>query len=280
MPFKYAGFTLMMPDLTIPESAALLKELGYDGVEWRVHSVPAESSKNDTWRGNKATIDIDTIEETADDIKKLCDDNGLEIISLGTYLSYNMLDDLEKCMAAAKKMGCHSIRMSTPKYDSSKSYNDILDAAISGFSKVEKLAEKYRVRANIELHNGVICPGASSAYMLVSEFDPDHIGVIVDPGNMVTEGYEDWHMGFDVLGPYLAHVHVKNTALVQCDGVWKSKVVPLDKGIVSWRSVLKALNDVGYNGWLAMEDLSTDDTKTKLKRGIEYLKSIEPESAE
>ena len=41
MAFRYAAFTVMMPDYTIEESAALLSKLGYDGVEWRVHNVPS-----------------------------------------------------------------------------------------------------------------------------------------------------------------------------------------------------------------------------------------------
>ena len=282
MSFKYAGFTVMMPEFTVQESAALLKELGYDGVEWRVHSVPSESSRADFWGGNKATIGIDTIEDTAASIKQLCDDSGLEILGLGTYLSYKMLDEIERCMVAAKTMGCQSIRISTPKYDGSENYNDLLDAAIDGFAKVETLAQKYGVRANIELHNGCITSSASAAYRLVSEFDPDSFGVILDPGNMIYEGHENWQMAMELLGPYLAHVHVKNAAWVQCDTKddvknWKSKIVSVKEGIVSWKDILTALNNVGYTGWLSVEDFAPGDTKSKLAQDLQYLKSIEAE---
>ncbi|GIX08239.1 MAG: hypothetical protein KatS3mg115_2642 [Candidatus Poribacteria bacterium] len=46
-------------------------------------------------------------------------------------------------------------------------------------------------------------------------FRPEQVGVIHDAGNMVHEGFENYQMGCELLGPYLAHVHVKNAAWVR-----------------------------------------------------------------
>jgi len=55
-------------------------------------------------------------------------------------------------------------------------------------------------------------PSPALAERLVSHFDPRHVGVILDAGNMVYEGFETYSLAVDLLGPYLAHVHVKNAA--------------------------------------------------------------------
>lgn len=280
MPFKYAAFSVMMPEFTIEEAAVLLKELKFDGVEWRVHSVPSVwPEKLDFWRGNRATLDIDTIADQAKSIRRVTDDLDLEVVGLGTYLGYKLLDDIERCMEAARIIGCGSIRVSTPSYDGSVDYHDLYEEAIDGYAKVEELARKYKVRANIEIHSGNICCSASLAYRFVSNFDPDFVGVILDPGGMIIGGYENWQLGIEILGPYLSHVHVKNSILKEIEESqetkrWRTAVVPMSEGFVSWSDVLTSLNKVGFKGWLALEDFAPGETKAKLSQDLGYLKEI------
>ncbi|MHB9039019.1 MAG: sugar phosphate isomerase/epimerase family protein [Armatimonadota bacterium] len=281
MAFRYAGFTVMMPEFNPEEAAPLLKELGYDGVEWRVHTVAASFGENaDICRANRATIDIESVEKKAESIRRLSEDNGLEIVGLGTYLSYKFLDDVKRCMEAAKMMDCPSIRVSVPKYTGSVNYNDLFEEAVEGYGKVEDLAKQYGVRATIELRPGNICSSASLAYKFVSNFDPDHVGVVYDPGNMISEGYENWQLGLELLGPYLSHIHVKNTAWVEDadssgEKCWRNVAVPMRDGFVPWRLVMSVLDKLGYKGWMSLEDFAAGDTKTKLAADISYMKSIE-----
>jgi len=37
---KYAAFTVMTPEWDLQETARNLAQLGYDGVEWRVQTLP------------------------------------------------------------------------------------------------------------------------------------------------------------------------------------------------------------------------------------------------
>lgn len=57
---------------------------------------------------------------------------------------------------------------------------------------VEKLAKKHGVKANVEIHMRTICPSAGLTYRFVSNFDPEYVGVIYNPGNMIHEGFENW----------------------------------------------------------------------------------------
>jgi sugar phosphate isomerase/epimerase len=280
MPFRYAAFSVMMPEFTIAESAALLKSLGYEGVEWRVHHVPkSDLAKTGFWSDNKSTIDLETILDQANEVRRISQENNLEIVCLGAYLGYKHLEEIERCMKAAKQMGCPCVRVSPPKYDGSINYHDLYEDAVDGFNRVEDLARTYCVRAVIELHRGNICSSASLAYKFVSNFDPDYVGVILDPGNMICEGYENWQLGLEMLGPYLSHVHVKNTGVAKGDSLngswtWYTVSAPLNEGLVYWPEVLRALDAVGFGGWLSVEDFSAGETKAKLCKDIDYLKSI------
>ena len=116
---------------------------------------------------------------------------------------------------------------------------------------------RYGVRALVETHHKTITPSASLTHRLVSGFDPEHVGVLFDPGNMVFEGFEDYRMGLELLGPYLAHVHLKNARYApHKDGVWRPVWSPLEAGVVDFRAFLAALRGVGYDGWLVLEDFS------------------------
>jgi sugar phosphate isomerase/epimerase len=99
---------------------------------------------------------------------------------------------------------------------------------------------------------------------------------------MIHEGMENWQWGVEVLGEYLAHVHVKNAKWEvkygEANGnlVWRASWATMRGGIVNWSDVLSALKKVGYDGYLSNEDFSTEmSTDDKLKDDIEYLKSLE-----
>lgn len=283
MAFKHCVFTVMTPDLTLEETAAALAECGYDGVEWRVHTAPTKtSSERDYWNGNRATVDIGSLPDGAARVKALSDAHRLAVPALGTYLKPTELELIERCMRAAQVMNCPQIRVHVPSYDGSRDYNDLFTEAVGQYRKVEGLAAKSGVRANIELHMGTICPSAGLAHRFLSNFDPKYVGAIYDPGNMVHEGFENWQMGLELLGPYLAHVHVKNAGWYvesENDGisVWKPRPAAIREGQASWAEVLNALRKVGYDGWLSFEDFSEGDTRKKLAENIAFLKGLTPE---
>jgi sugar phosphate isomerase/epimerase len=72
---------------------------------------------------------------------------------------------------------------------------------------------------------------------------------------MVVEGKEDWALGLDLIGDYLAHVHVKNTAWHR-DARWAWRWEELDAGIVDWEEMLRLLSARAYAGYLSNENLS------------------------
>ena len=280
---KFSIFTVGVPDLTPEELLVKLKEYGYDGVEWRVTEI-AEDKKDEEpsyWGNNKCTIDVNTLEEKAAELKAFCDEQGVEIAALGTYTRCNEHEKAEAAVRAAAAMGCKKIRVSPYGYDGSENYNDLFNKAVEDYKVLEGYAKKYGVKINLEMHMNTIITSASAAYRLASHFDSRYIGVIYDVGNMVYEGYEQYKAGIEILGEYLDHVHIKSAAWKEKetleDGTvnWEVQAMPLNKGSVDFYKFLKALKQSGYDGYVSFEDFSTEkSTDEKLKFNIEYIRSI------
>ena len=280
---KHSIFTVVMPEFGVAEAAQRMKAWGYDGAEWRVTTVPSPMPAiPNYWSANKATVDFAKLPGSAQEAKKISGDAGLEIPALATYLSCTDLESVKKAMEAALIMGAPMLRVSVPGYDAKTNYRTLFATAQDDYAKVEHLARANKVKACIEIHMGNICPSASAAYRFASVFDSKHVGVIFDPGNMVYEGMEAWQFGLELLGEYLAHVHVKNSGWRIMFGepngnlVWQPYMATLRAGIVNWADVIAALKAVKYNGWLSNEDFSSDQgTEPKLVDDLAYLKALE-----
>jgi len=282
---KYAVFTVMTPEWDPCQVAQNLCELGYDGVEWRVQTVPEDipaGTPVSYWGYNKATVDIKQVVELAPEVQRISQQAGLEICSLTSYLEVGQTEGVERVMRAARMVGSPRVRVNVPPYDRSRNYNDLFTDTTRHLREVEKLAREYGVQADLEMHMGNIIPSAGLAHRLISPFDPEVVGVIYDPGNMVHEGYESWRMGMELLGPYLHHVHAKNAvwekaeALQDGSVLWRCNHAPLRKGVANWHEIMADLKAVGYDGWLSFEDFSTEEpTREKCRNNLAYLKALE-----
>jgi sugar phosphate isomerase/epimerase len=273
---KVGVFTVSLPDLTPEEAVREIKDAGYDGVEWRVTHVPEElrSDEPSFWGNNLCTLEP-TVEE-ARRARRLSEEAGLEIPGLGTYVALGDLEAAHEAMRFAVTAGVPQVRVGAGAPDG-RPYEELFDAAREFLAGVEDLARSHGVKALIEIHHKTICPSASLAQRLVSSFDPGLVGVILDPGNMAQEGFEDYRIGAELLGPYLAHVHIKNSAFERPagGGVWEPRWAPLEDGVVDFGQVFEALEHVGYDGWLVMEDFSgVRPSREALKFNLEFLRSF------
>ena len=278
---KISVFTVITPEYTPEEIVGKLARMGFEGVEWRVVAVLRGNEQGISfWKGNKCTLSLQTLEKKADYIKGITEEVGLKICNLATYLQSDEFEKIEKVMQAAEIMECPQMRINAPSYERGDNYNSLFQETRKNLEKVEKIASKYGIKALLELHMGKIIPSASAAYRLISFFDPRYIGLIYDPGNMIQEGYENWRMGMELLGAYLAHVHVKNSKWViekkneRGVSFWRPTWAQLKEGVVDWKQVISDLKAVGYKGYLSLEDFSDIPTEKKLNEDIEYLKSL------
>lgn len=280
---KYSLFTVSTPELSPEQLLQKIKAYGYDGVDWRVTAMPTDpailAEKPSYWRNNLCTYEIGNLDALAPEIRALTARYGLCINALATYLDCgDAPEKIETCMRAAKSMGCTRIRVNSLRYDENIGYTELYARAVAGFGRVERAAREIGVKADFEMHMGTITPSASAAKHLAANFDPRYIGVIYDSGNVVYEGYEEYRMAFEILGPYLDLVHIKNAKWIKKEVDGKQKYAPgwapFTDGHADFTRCFAALAAVGYDGWVTFEDFSDQDSDTKLREDLAYIKAI------
>ena len=279
---RYAVFTVGLPELTPEEAAVALRDLGYDGVEWRViDQRPSVDGQPGFWAGNRCTWPLAALGDDAPRIKALTEEAGLAMPVLGTYVTCEDPGAVERAVRGVVSLGVPALRINVPKYDGSTRYLALRERSLAQYRDVAALAQSHGVRALVEIHHASLLPSASAAAAFLSGFDPRHVGAIHDAGNMVYEGYEQYRLGLEVLGPYLGHVHLKNARWRQvgtrADGSaeWRPEFAPIPDGIVDVAALFRALRQVGYDGWVSFEDFSREQPLIdRLRANLAYVRRV------
>jgi len=260
---KLSVFTVAAPDLSPAELAAAAKQAGLDGIEWRYQDVPAgrEQEQPSFWGNNRCSIPTGWNEEQLEEFRHAAEAAGVQSIAVVPYLKCGDLAGTRRVLEAAKRLGASFIRLGVHGYDRTRPYPELFDEQRRYLREAEGLCGEFGVKGLIELHHFTIASSASAAYRLLEGLDPAAIGALYDPGNLVFEGFENYRMGMEILGPYLAHVHMKNAdwkSEVDHNGQirWNAGWAGIDKGVVDWVQVAADLRAVGYRGWIGVEDFS------------------------
>jgi sugar phosphate isomerase/epimerase len=253
---------------------------GWDGIEWRVTD-QSEAANPGFWAGNRATWPLTGLEDSIDDIARITREAGLEISGIGGYARCDDHENVDRMLAATAALGARQVRVTMPRTDSGE-YRELFAAARGDVARAATRAGELGVKALIELHHETITPSASAAFRLVDGLDPEHVGVIHDLGNLVIEGQESHLAAFQLLGPYLAHVHVKNVRWVpgepETDGTvrWHSEWAPMRTGQADVDAYFTALHEFGYDGWVTSEDFSTElPLEERTLDNLAYLRDVE-----
>jgi sugar phosphate isomerase/epimerase len=260
---KFAVFTASLPEWSPQEAARRLADAGYDGVEWRIVDQAASADgKPGFWAGNRCTWPLSTLLDDLDDIRVCTRDAGLDMPALGTYVACDEPEAVETVMRAARQLGVGQLRVRIPNYDGVESYAEVWRRRRREYTEVAEIAARNQVRALVEIHHRPPVQSPHAAAAFVDGFDPAQVGVIHDIGNMVFEGWAQYRLGLEVLGEHLAHVHVKNGQWVRggtrADGStsWVTAPAGLRDGIADITELFRALRQVGYDGWVSLEDFS------------------------
>lgn len=180
---------------------------------------------------------------------------------------------LEKCAELAQQLDCRILTMHIgviPDDEQDPVYRDMLEAG-------QKIAS-FLAPAGLSL---AIETGPDSAAVLRRYVDACGRGIAVnfDPANFVMVGADDELNAVRILSDKIVHTHAK-------DGVSRRKVspayfyhkfaegdlewmqqsdicseTPLGQGSVRWDAYLKALKEVGYDGYLTIEHEIRDDAR-------------------
>ena len=284
MKMKLSLTSVALPHLSLEETVGFAARLGYDGLELRVRRIPSEAvgQAYSFWGNHANDLSPENFVRLAPRIRRLCADAGLAIPALASNATATEIEDLHRLAEGAAICGCPLVRIGAPRrYDGSASYHELFAEAVDAFGRALEVVQSHGGRGLLEIHGGTIAVSAGLAYRLVSNFSPESIGVIYDVQNMVREGYEGARLGLDLLGPYLAHVHVGGHAPSPGDRdargtlAWDWQRSELSDGLLSVPDLLAELRRVGYDRFITVEDLRPDaEAELKFRTAVQYLRGL------
>ncbi|MCL2287120.1 MAG: sugar phosphate isomerase/epimerase [Firmicutes bacterium] len=116
--------------------------------------------------------------------------------------------------------------------------------------------------------------GPETAQVLLEFLDSLGAGgvrVNYDPANLVMVVADDPVKGVHTLGKYIVHTHAKDGLQLSANPL-KWEEVPLGKGGVKWDDYLRALNEIGFNGFLTIEREVGDTPEADIRMAADFLR--------
>jgi sugar phosphate isomerase/epimerase len=263
MTWQLSLFTTCAPWLPLDELAPMCAAAGLAGLDLAIRDHAFDRAKPlNFWNNNAAIIDQRRLEELVPPAAAALRRHGLAVRMLNSYIQPSELDVANRLAAVAAQVGAPLVRVWSPAPRLGQTRAQVAEAQ-ANWRELERIAAQHGIRFVLELHNNTITTGASGALRLIDGLDPKRVGVILDIANTAIEGNEPLPMAIDLLGPYVAHVHVKDLA-IRPGNQWHgctTEVTPLGLGHMRWTECLCILRNAGYQGWLAIENF------TGLERG-------------
>jgi hexulose-6-phosphate isomerase len=233
---KKALILSMLPgNLSYVERFNLAKEVGFDGIEAppisdpeeikkiraasELSGVPVHSIIYGGWHAPLSSADPRTVEK------------GLQ--------------DMQAALHCAKELGADTVLLVPAIVNESTRYADAYTRSQQNIRKLIPLAEKLKVVIAVEnvWNNFLLSPLEFARY--VDEFRSPLVKAYFDVGNVLAFGWsEDW---IRTLGKRIQRIHLKDFKRST------RQFVNLLEGDVNWREVRKALDEVGYRGFLTAE---------------------------
>lgn len=218
-----------------------VKEAGFDGVEMNSHM-----DQDEVVRAKEAT---------GLEIASVCGAHhwGKPLSSPDPRIREQGLEALKQTLRDAKRYGASSVLLVPAVVSQEISYSEAYERSQAEIRKAIPLAEELGVKIAVEnvWNQFLLSPLEAARY--VDEFKSPAVGWHFDVGNIITYGWpEQW---IRVLGKRIQKFHIKEFSRSRRDkeGLWKGFDVKLLEGDDNWPAVMKAVDEIGYQGWMITE---------------------------
>ena len=223
-------------DLPLLEKFRMLKTAGFDGVEPPSHL-------------------------NQDDVLKARDETGLTVcsVSCGVHsraLSHpdpskraEAVEGVKQGVRDAKHYGASSVLVVPGVVSEKISYVDAFQRLQTESRKILTLAEELGIKLAFENVWNEFLLSPMEAARFVDQFNSPAAGWHFDIGNVMFMGWpEHW---IHILGKRIQKLHIKEYSLKKMNerGLRAGFAVEYIEGDNDWPSVMKALDEIGYEGW-------------------------------
>jgi hexulose-6-phosphate isomerase len=231
---------------TVLEQFQAVKQAGFDGVEANSHM-----KQDEVVRAAEATgLKVPSVccathwKDTLSDPNPATRERGLA--------------GLKQSLRDAQRYGASSVLLVPGVVNKEVSYAEAYARSQAEIRKALPLAEELGVKIAIEnvWNHFLLSPLEAARY--VDEFNSPWVGWHFDAGNILNYGWpEQW---IRILNKRILKVHIKEFSRKRRDdqGLWKGFDVGLLEGDNDWPAIMKALDEIGYQGWIIAEQGGAD----------------------
>ncbi|MCI0534120.1 MAG: sugar phosphate isomerase/epimerase [Verrucomicrobiales bacterium] len=158
-------------------------------------------------------------------------------------------EGLEQALRDAHRYGARSVLLVPGVVDKQTSYADAYTRSQEQIRKALPLADELKVKIAIEnvWNNFLLSPLEAARY--VDELQSPWVGWHFDVGNVIHYGWpEQW---VRILGKRIVTLHIKEFSRKRAEEEGRRKGFDVEflKGDDNWPEVMKALDEVGFEGW-------------------------------
>jgi len=233
-PYKIVAFSKSFQQLSYEQTADLVAEVGWDGIECPVRA--------------KGQVEPQRVE---DDLPKLVDamkQRQREVTIITTDVK-ELTPLNEKVLRTAAKLGIRKYRLMHWKYAKDKSLELQLKEMAAKFKDLAALNKELGIQAGYQNHSGVDYIGAPvwDVYSVLKELDPKHMAMHFDIGHATLEGGMSWPIQARLAQPMLGAVYIKDFIWEKTATGWRSKWCPLGQGMVK-KSFIDELKKSDFAG--------------------------------
>ena len=229
---------------TVADRFALLKGLGFDGVEL---DSPSNLDEDEVLEAAEATgLVVEGLVDSKHWQENLGSDDA-ETRRRGR-------EALDFALRQATRLGADSVLLVPAVVNAGTSYGTAWRNSVAELREIAPLAESLGVRIALEnvWNNFLLSPVEARHYL--EEIGSPAVGWHFDVGNVLRYGWpEHW---IEVLGAeYVFKLDIKDYSRKKMndEGLWKGFNVKIGDGDSGWPRVLAALDAIGFDGWAAAE---------------------------
>ncbi len=153
------------------------------------------------------------------------------------------------CIELASKLGAKSLSTEPGGfYDRNREdVRYLRNLFLRGISDVSTEAEKNKIKILVEPEPKLLIETSKDFLDLIKEIKSDWVGLNFDIGHFFCVGEDPVQLVYD-LADYIGHFHLADIAQNRIH----NHLIP-GEGVIDFKRVLKAISDIGYDGYITVE---------------------------
>jgi sugar phosphate isomerase/epimerase len=233
--FKIIVFSKAFAQLNYEDTADLVADVGWDGIECPVRSKAGQ-------------IAPERVEEDLPKMVEALKKRGKEVTIVTTEIT--KVDPLaEKILRTTAKLGIKKYRLGFAKYSKDKPVPETLREVGAGIKDLAALNRELGLQGGWQNHSGAESVGAPiwDLWTMIKDLDPKHIGICFDIGHATLEGGLSWPIQARLMEPFYVAVFLKDFRWEKTDKGWQPHWCNFGEGCVQ-KSFLNNLKQSSFQG--------------------------------